>query len=153
MPVWLAFMNRADIDSKKITFDFIPISSLQKFWGGLFDFYVNKQDFEDIKILRIPNELLTSIDSKIIFEVGYTKIDDQLLSEFANKNIGLNRVIKDKIKEVIRKKDCFKSHISNEITRNEKYVHPFEVGACLKSLINENVIEYKPKHKLKLLGE
>lgn len=155
MPVWLAFTDRETINNeKKPIFYFVSISTLMKFWGGIFDYFKNEEEFREITVLRIPNELLTKIESKIIFEVGYQNVDEELLKEFAKKNIGLNRIIKDKIKEKIRKKECHKSKIANELYfENINYCFQNEINFHVEKLIKEDVIDYKPKQFLKLVGE
>ena len=60
-----------------------------KFWSGLFDYYINENEFSEIIALRIPNELFTKIDEKVIFEIGYQNISEKLLNDFAKLNIGL----------------------------------------------------------------
>ena len=153
MPVWLAFIDRNRLNNKTI-FYFISISSLMKFWSGLFDYYINENEFSEIIALRIPNELFTKIDEKVIFEIGYQNISEKLLNDFAKLNIGLNRVIKDKIKETIRNKECLKSKIY-EVLKNQNidYCYLHEVNYHIEKLIDSKIIEYYPKKPLKLFGE
>ncbi len=154
MPVWLAFTDRTKINNEKPIFYFVSISTLIKFWRGIFNYFKKEEDFREITVLRIPNQLLTKIENKIIFEVGYQNIDEELLNEFAKKNIGINRIIKDKIKELIRNKECHKSKIANEL-HNEcgDYCYPNEIIFHVEKLIKEEIIDYKPKQFLKLVGE
>ncbi len=155
MPVWLAFTERDSINkTEKPTFYFISISTILKYWAGLFDFLSDRNDFEEIKVIRIPNSLFTKIEDKIIFEVGYLNIEDKILNEYAKKYIGFNRIIKDKIKEVIRNKDCYKSKIYSELRKNEiDFCFPYEVSNCIENMIKKKIIDYKPKQYLKLIGE
>lgn len=155
MPVWLAFTNRSEIhkDSNPI-FYFVSISTIMKFWNGLRDCFNNKDDFHEIITLRIPNELLTKIDENIVFEVGYKNLDMTLISDFAKKNIGLNRIIKDKIKDLIRTKKSLKSKIPNELlAQHNHFCYSNEISHQLEKLIEVGVIEYEPKQFLKLVGE
>lgn len=156
MPVWLAFYDREKInfDNSKDIFHFIPISVIQKFYGGLFNYYENENDFNDIKVLRIPNELFTTIENKIIFEVGYSRIENDLLKEFAIKNIGFNRKLKDRIKNIIREKECYKSYLSKIICEDSsEFITPNEVNICIQKMIDSGIILYQAKQKLKLFGE
>ncbi|QFZ54225.1 hypothetical protein FEZ18_05140 [Oceanihabitans sp. IOP_32] len=155
MPVWLAFTDRQQINtSKEPTFYFISISTIEKYWSGICDFFTSNEDFESNKVIRIPNSLFTKIEDKIIFEVGFLNIEDDLLNEYAKKYIGLNRIIKDKIKDIIRNNNCYKSNIYNELTKNKiHYCYPYEVNNCVNNMIEKRIIEYKPKQYLKLVGE
>ncbi len=155
MPVWLAFYEREKIkQNQSDVFYFIPISLIHKFYGGLFNYYNNENDFKDITVLRIPNELFTTVKEKIIFEVGYSKIEDDLLKEFAIKNIGFNRKLKDRIKDIIRKKDCYKSHLSKIISQDSsEFITPNEINICIQQMIDNGVILYEKRKKLKLFGE
>lgn len=153
MPVWLAFIERKEIDNHA-KFHFISISSIIKFWSGLLRFYPNENEFNEITVLRIPNELFTIIDDKIIFEVGLKNIHEELLNEYAKLNIGLNRVIKDKIKETIRKTNCLKSRVHHELQSvGVNYCFPIEVFHHTQNMIDLQIIEYTPKKPLKLFGE
>lgn len=153
MPVWLAFIERKEINNNA-KFHFISISSLVKFWSGLFEFYSNENEFKEITVLRIPNELFTIIDDKIIFEVGFKNIGEELLNEYAKLNIGLNRVIKDKIKETIRKTNCLKSKMYDELQSiGVNFCFPVEVSYHTQNMIDLQIIEYTPKKPLKLFGE
>lgn len=155
MPVWLVFTDRTTINNTvKPVFHFVSISTLMKFWTGIFDYFKSKEDYKEITVLRIPYELLTKIENKIIFEVGYLNIDDELLKDFAKKNIGLNRIIKDRIKELIRKKDCHKSKITSELfSEGINFCFPNEINFNIDMLIKSDIIDYKPKQFLKLVGE
>jgi len=154
MPVWLAFTERNIISkTENPTFYFISISTIVKYWAGLYD-YFNEEEYNSIKVVRIPNSLFTKIEDKIVFEVGYLNIEDDLLNEYAKKHIGFNRVIQDKIKEIIRKKECFKSKMYNELRGDDvDYCYPYEVSSCIESMIEKKIIEYQPKQFLKLVGE
>ncbi|MBS9767345.1 MAG: hypothetical protein KGV44_07375 [Flavobacteriaceae bacterium] len=156
MPVWLAFTERDLINKEsKPIFYFISISTIIKYWSGLFDFLDDTDNnFEDIKVIRIPNSLFTKVEDKIIFEVGYLNIEDKLLNKYAKKYIGFNRIIKDKIKEIIRNTDCYKSKMYDEIKKNNiDFCYSYEVDNCIDNMIKNNIIDYKPKQYLKLIGE
>lgn len=155
MPVWLAFTERNLLDkNEKSVFYFISISTIIKFKDELAKKFKIREDFTEISVLRIPNVLLTKIVDKIIFEVGYRNIDDEILQEFMEKNLGFFRIVKDKIKEIIRKKECYKSNIYTELQAEKiDYCFPFEVNKCIEKLIADEVINYKPKQYLKLIGE
>jgi hypothetical protein len=155
MPVWLAFTDRNTInDNVKPSFSFISISTIHQFWSGLFDFFKTEGEFQEIKVLRIPNSLFTKINEKIVFEVGFLNIDDDLLNESAKKYYGFNRIVKDKIKEVIRTKKCFKSNVFEELkSLNIDYCFPYEVSNFMETMIEQNIIDYQPKKHLKLIGE
>lgn len=155
MPVWLAFTDRALIGrTEKPIFYFISISTIVKYWSGLFDFLHNRDDFDDIKVIRIPNSLFTKIEDKIIFEVGYLNIEDKILNEYAKKYIGFNRIIKDNIKDVIRNNNCYKSKMYSELRKNNvDFCYPYEVNNCVDNMISKKIIEYKPKQYLRLIGE
>ena len=155
MPVWLAFTDRQLINKKeKSIFYFISISTIVKFHMGIKKHIKDRNEFNEISVLRIPNILLTKIENQIVFEVGYKNIDEELLEKYATKNIGLNRVLKDKIKEIIRTRDCHKSNVHKELIKDKIYCSfPTEVYFKIESLINENIIEYKPGNYLKLVGE
>ncbi len=156
MPVWIAFIDRNLINTNsEKTFYFLPISLLHNFWGSLYEQIENKKDFNDIKIIRIPYELLTRINNdKIIFEVGYSNIDDEILKRFAIKNVGFNRRLKDTIKQTIREKDCLKTELKKLMT--EKYqnsITPNEINYAIENLIENKVINYQPRKRLTLFGE
>lgn len=155
MPVWLAFTDRKLIHkTENPVFHFISISTIIKYWSGLFDFCKTHEEFDDIKVVRIPNSLFTTIENKIIFEVGYLNIDDEILNEYAKKYTGFNRILRDKIKEIIRTKDCYKSNIFKELeNQNIDYYFPHEVNNCVNNLIEKNIIDYKQRQFLKLVGE
>ncbi|WP_434981423.1 hypothetical protein [Daejeonia sp. YH14] len=153
MPVWLAFIERKSVDTTP-KFHFISISSLSKFWFGLSNYYTDANKYNEITVLRIPNELFTKIDEKIVFEVGYKSIDKKILNNHAKLNIGLNRFLKDKIKETIRNKSCFKSKIFEELQSADiDFCYASEVNLCLENMIRSKVIEFTPKMPLKLFGE
>lgn len=155
MPVWLAFTERQLINKKeKPIFYFISISTIMKFYYGIKDHIINKKEFDEISVLRIPDVLLTKIENKIIFEVGYKNVEEELLRNYAAKNTGLNRILKDKIKEIIRTRKCFKTNVHKELIKDKIfYSYPVEISLKVESLISENIIEYKPKCYLKLIGE
>ena len=156
MPVWLAFTERNLIhNSNKPVFYFISISTIVKYWSGLFDFFNSDGEFDDIKVIRIPNSLFTEIkEDKIIFEVGYLNIEDDILNKYAKKYIGFNRVIRDKIKDIIRTKKCYKSNIYNELIELKvDFCYPYEINNCINNMIENKIIDYKPKQYLKLIGE
>lgn len=150
MPVWVAFIDKNHIKNKSI-FYFVSISSLMNFLEGMANYSI---DTKEIIVLRIPDELLTRIDERIIFEVGHQNVNEQLLEKFAKRNIGLNRVIKDKIKEGIRNKKCFKSKIYENIKYlNINFCFKQEVNYHLNEMINLKVVEYQKKEVLRLSGE
>ncbi|OXA73722.1 hypothetical protein B0A67_03335 [Flavobacterium aquidurense] len=155
MPVWLAFTERQLINKKENTiFYFISISTITKFHSGIKDHIINKKEFDEISVLRIPDVLLTKIENQIVFEVGYKNVEEELLRNYAAKNTGLNRILKDKIKEIIRTRQCFKSNVHKELIKDKIfYSFPAEISFKVESLISENIIEYKPKSYLKLIGE
>lgn len=156
MPVWLAFYDREEINSDNANdkFYFIPISVIQKFYGKLYDNFENKKDFYDINVLRIPNELFTKIEDKMIFEVGYSKIADDLLKKFAKNNVGFNRKLKDRIKNIIREQECYKTYLSKIINEDSnEFIVPNEVTICIQKMIEDGIIIYKARQKLKLFGE
>ena len=136
MPVWLAFTERKAIyQNEKPIFYFISISTIVSYWAGLFDFYNTQNDFEQLTVVRIPNELFTKIDDKIIFEVGHMRIQDSLLKKFALNNIGLNRVLQDKIKDIIRTQEIYKSKVFEEIKKaNINYCYPFEINTLIADM-------------------
>ncbi|MDN3692746.1 hypothetical protein QWZ06_10875 [Chryseobacterium tructae] len=153
MPVWLAYIERDQLNENP-KFHFISISSLMKFWSGLFDYYPDENEFNEISVLRIPNELFTKIEDKIIFEVGYKNIDEKLLNDFAKLNIGLNRLLKDKIKEIIRNTTCFKTKVYDELQLMKiNFCFPNEVIFHTQKMIDLRIIEYSPKKPLRLFGE
>lgn len=155
MPVWLAFTERESINkTENPIFHFISISTIVKYWSGLLNFINNKDDYDDIKVIRIPNSLFTRINDKIIFEVGYTNIEDKILNKYAKKYIGFNRVIKDKIKDVIRNRNCYKSNVYTELRKNSiDFCYFYEVNNYIDNMIEKKIIDYKPKQYLKLIGE
>ncbi len=156
MPVWLAFYDRDLINNgKKNPSYFLPITVLHKFWGKMYDYFDKETQFNEIKVVRIPFELLTKVeDDKIIFKVGYSNIDEELLKNFAIKNLGFNRKLKDSIKQIIRENDCFKSNISELLLKDSKdFLTPNEIGFAIKDLIDNNIIDYQPRKKMGLIGE
>jgi hypothetical protein len=155
MPVWLAFTERNGIsENEKPIFYFISISTIVSYWAGLFDYYNTSNDFEQLTVLRIPNELFTKIEDKIIFEVGHLQIQDSLLKQFALNNIGLNRVLQDKIKDIIRTQKTYKSRVFEEIKKaNINYCYPFEINKLIDDMCHNNIIDYQERQPLKLYGE
>lgn len=155
MPVWLAFTEKNGIDkNEKPTFYFISISTIISYWDGLFDYYGENNDFERLSVLRLPNELFTKIKDKIIFEVGHQQIQDSLLKKFALHHIGLNRLLKDKIKEIIRFKKVYKSHVFSEVKRkNVNYCYPYEIRKLIEDMHHDGVIDYQERKPLQLIGE
>lgn len=156
MPVWLAFSDRELINTEdKNPFYFLPITLLHNFWGGLYEYINDEKEFNEIKIVRIPFELLTKInDEKIIFEVGYSNIDKELLKDFAIKNVGFNRRLKDKIKQNIREKDFLKTKLRDSmIAEHKNSFTPNEINYAIENLISNNIIKYEPRKKLTLTGE
>jgi len=155
MPVWLAFTDRNTISKIKVpVFYFISISTIVKYWSGLSDYLESESDFNEIKVVRIPNSLLTKIDEKIVFEVGYLHIEDELLNRFAKMQTGFSRIVQDKIKEIIRNRNCCKTHVFEKLKdEGVDFCFPFEVESFIKQMIKNNIIDYKPKQFLKLEGE
>lgn len=153
MPVWLAFIDRNELKNN-VKFHFISISSIVKFWSGLEEFYSDKKEYKEINVLRIPNELFIKIEDKIVFEVGFKNIDKEILNKYAKLNIGLNRLIKDRIKELIRQKKCLKSKMLYELQlAGVDFCFPIEVSYHIQNMIDLQIIEYIPKQPLKLFGE
>ncbi len=155
MPVWLAFTDRDLIDStSNPVFYFISISTIVQYWSGLFNYFSSENEFKNVKVIRIPNSLLTKIEDKIIFEVGHLRIEEELLNEYAKKCIGFSRLVKDKIKEVIRNKNCYKSRMYEELKSVRiDFCYPYEVNSFIETMISQNIIKYEPKKYLKLVGE
>lgn len=154
MPVWLAFIDRETIDHNGVPiFYFISISTIEKYRSGLSIFLSDTDDFDEIKVFRIPNSLFTKIEDKIIFEVGYSNIEEEILEKYAKKHIGFNRVIKDKIKELIRNNNCYKSNVYNELCENIDYCFKKEIDNYVNIMIEKRIIDFKKRVYLKLVGE
>ncbi|UPZ17910.1 hypothetical protein [Flavobacterium humidisoli] len=85
-PIWLVYTNKNKICPKNSTlFYFISLSLLAQFWKGLSQ-RLNENDFKKIKILRIPDELLIKVKSKIALN-ELNKIEENTFDVFSKKNI------------------------------------------------------------------
>lgn len=154
MPVWLAFIDRESLNKESPTFYFISISSLVNFWKKLQPYFGNQEEYSEITMLRIPNELFTKIDNRIFFEIGYQDIDESILEKFAIYNTGLIRRIKDDIKNIVRRKECVKSKIFIEFeTQGNFYCHKMEVDFILQKMIETKHLIYEPRKPLRIFGE
>ncbi len=153
MPVWLAFYDRDFINNdNKSSFYFLPISSLFNFWKGMEQYFDDEIKIKEIKDIRIPYELLTRIDNKIIFEIGYSNIDETIVKEFAIKNLGFNTKLKECIKQKIRDEHCYKSHISDLIKESSDFFTSKEINSAVEDLIAKKIISYEPRKRISLIG-
>ncbi|ATA77168.1 hypothetical protein [Capnocytophaga canimorsus] len=154
MPVWLAFLDRNELKNIP-TFYFISISTVSNFIEQISKKYPNNEEFEEITLLRLPIELFTEIEEKIIFEVGHKNISEELCEKHTELNIALNRRLKDEIKNTIRNNKCYKSYLSNSFFEYTQinYCQKNEVDFLLKKMIEVNIIEYKSHQILRIFGE
>ncbi len=162
MPVWLAFYDKDLINVEKdFSFHFLPVSKLYKFWEQMGEFLIKEtkqleeKQFNEIQLIRIPSELLTKVGhNKITFEVGYSDTDKKLLESFSIKHLGLNRKLKDSIKQFIRENHCYKSNIAKCLWEDSKdFFTQIEISSAVENLIKNKIINYVPKEKLSLVGE
>lgn len=156
MPVWIAFYDRTLInETKSYPFHLVPISTLHKFWRNVSLHVENESQFKEIIVIRIPEQLLTKTsNNKIEFKIGYSDIDEKILKDFSIKNLGLNRKLRDSIKQIIREKNCYKSNITELMMKDASdYLFPNEIIFAVEELIKDNVIDYKPREFLRLTGE
>ncbi len=154
MPVWLAFYDREHINESDHASYFIPITLINTFYEGIQQYFEENNKGEKIHALRIPNELFTEVKEQMSFEVGYTSISKEIIEDFAIKNIGFNRKLRDKIKNTIRENGCYKSYVRDLVLKHaETYLIPDEVSICIHDMINNGTIAYEARKKLSLFGE
>jgi hypothetical protein len=156
LPVWLAFFDRKKIEvtSGAEPYYFIPIIVLRKFLQGMQKIAKDENELQNLLVVRIPNELLKPVTKKMIFDVGYVNIKDELMIDFAKKHIGYIRRMKDKIKSIIREEQTYKTRIASLISKeHEEGAFHAEINYFVEQMIEAGIIEYETYKPLKLYGE
>lgn len=137
MQVWIAFIERDENEDLKDCFHFISISDLHKFIGEI----QKDNSFQQIKVLRIPNQLLKKIDKKISFSVGHVDFSPKIIRKSIQIHLELMENLKSQIIMFIRNNKCYKSNIGREIIKHKmKTYYSKEVDARTETLINDKVI-------------
>lgn len=156
VPVWVAFMDESELNegSNPISkFNIVSISNLKKFYDKLKG-SLSERENEMLTSIRIPDEILFTLNDNFNFKVGGTSLDQEVVIDFAKKYKGLIRKIEDLIKNSIRAEKILKSNITNSLTKQTgDFAFRNEVEKILATLIKEDVIVFEPKKPLTLLGE
>jgi hypothetical protein len=150
-PVWVAFAAECDVFHKRnICFETVSIKVVDAYRRRL------DERSEDIRIYRIPSELVTVQDNSknLLFQVGENKVTDDLIKKYQDRYAALHRQTKEFINSVIRRE---RGAISNDIT---KLLMP-ELGEILLQVEIEHIIDLQKQKgeiveesgKLKLRGE
>jgi hypothetical protein len=152
-PVWIAFADEYDV-YKKSTFDFniVSISNIYDFLSKIKE-HINKEIYNNISCLRIPNRLMSKVDKEFKFQIGFSKLQEELISEYAELNKGLVNRLQDDIKNYIRNNEVYKSKLDSELNINIKYAFRFEIRKVLESLIESNIVIWNKYEYLTLVGE
>jgi hypothetical protein len=156
VPVWVAFMDESELNdsSNPISkFNIVSISNMKKFYDKLKGSLTDREN-EMLTSIRIPDELLFTLNDHFNFKVGGTTIDQAVIIDFSKKYKGLIRKIEDLIKNSIRTEKILKSNITNSLIKHTgDFAFRNEVERILATLIKEEVIVFEPKKPLSLLGE
>lgn len=151
IPVWLAFMERNN-ENDYSNFYLLPITILNEFKNKILQL-LNESNREYLNALRIPNMMLNEIKDNLNFKVGYSFLDEKIVSDFSIRMKGLFRLIESTIFETIRKNNVLKSNVSEFVQEKLPYVLKTEIDCILSLLISRNEIIYTARQPLKLTGE
>lgn len=157
VPVWIAFIDESSVanatagagDTK---FYLVPISSITKYYNSLSQ-KLSERELALINCVRIPDQILYSIDSKFGFRIGLGSLKDEIVDHFVICNKGLVRRIEDEVKNYIRSNQVLKSVLPDVISKIIPFAFRPEIVQVVEVLIEEKVIDYQPKQKLRLIGE
>lgn len=156
VPVWVAFMDESEFNDGIIPaskFNIVSISNLKKYYDKLKSSLSDREN-QMLTSIRIPDELLFTLNENFNFKVGGTTIDQELILDFSKKYKGLIRKIEDLIKNCIRSEKILKSNLTNSlIKQTADFAFRNEVERILATLIKEGIIVFEPKKPLALLGE
>ncbi|MDQ0968305.1 hypothetical protein QFZ20_003708 [Flavobacterium sp. W4I14] len=144
MQVWIAFIERDENEVLKDYFHFISISNLYKFLEEI----QKDNSFQQIKVLRIPNQFLKKIGKKISFNVGHVDFSPKIIQKSIQIHLELMENLKNQIIMFIQNNKSYKSNIGREIIKNNmKTYYSKEIESCMNTLINDKVILHsKYKH-------
>lgn len=153
IPVWLAFYDSESVDTKPEKIHLMPISLFKQLRDALRQ-RLTEREYKFFSVFRIPEDLLTPIVDKFVFQVGHSVISESLMAKTSNNYKGLFRRIEDEVRGAIRKGKVLKSKLSDKlIAESLSFVIRPEIDNVVAVLIDEGTVIYEPRKPLGLLGE
>lgn len=153
IPVWIAFYDSETVDKKPEKFYLLPISLFKQLRDALRQ-KLSEREYKFISTYRIPDDLLTPVVDKFVFQVGHNVISESLVTKAANNYKGLSRRIEDEIRGLIRKEKILKSKIAERLMAETlPFVIRPEIDNILSALVDEGNVVYEQRKPLRLLGE
>jgi hypothetical protein len=119
IPLWLAFSDKKQIYiNNETVFYCIAAETIIKFYKALAQLFPTREKIKEIKVLRIPNEILTKIKDEINLDTQSQNIDNKLLENFYKKNLEHNLRLKKDLSKIISKNKKHTDDFTSQISKN-----------------------------------
>lgn len=147
IPLWIAFIDKSQLESEKPTFYFIAMSDLIK----LFNYIVGLAKLDELIVLRIPEDMFKKIKSKIKLDLKFKNFDEEDFYSITSRHVVHYEFLSDEILGTINNVDILKTQLVEELySIHYEYFFFNEIKQYLDLMIEKRIIKYDVKKPLKI---